>query len=131
LIGDHIRLGLLFSWTITRWPMEMQKVAPLLELFRVIAVTGPGAGWLAQLPPVVGVASGPPGVIDTLAVGPGVARLELWPLGLGLGGPAPACGLAAFEAHPAAVSSAAASTVTRSTGLVGMPHLLPSCGRGG
>jgi hypothetical protein len=78
-----------------------------------------------QFPPGVLEASGPPGVTVTLAVGPGLAGLGLWLAGLGLAGLVPACGVAAFEPHPAAVSSAAASTVARSTGLVGMPYLLP------
>ena len=66
-----------------------------------------------------------------VAAGPGLAALELWLAGLGLAGLVPTCGVAALEAHPAAVSSAAASTVAQSTGLVAMPYLLPRCGRGG
>jgi hypothetical protein len=116
---------LLSSWTSTRWPIETQNVAPLLELCRVIVPPGPGTEWLAQLPPGVREASGPPGVMVGVAVGPGLAALGLWLAGLGLAGLVPACGVAALEAQPTAVSSAAASTAARSTGLVGMPYLLP------
>jgi hypothetical protein len=93
--GDHIRLGLLSSWTSTRWPIETQNVPPLLELCRVIVAPSRGIGWLAQLPPGDGGIIGPPGVTVALGAGPGAAGLEprgagLGLAALGLAGPAPA-----------------------------------------
>jgi hypothetical protein len=132
-IGDHLRLGLLSSWTSTRWPIETQNLPPLLELCRVIVAPSRGIGWLAHLPPGEGETSGPPGVIVAVGDGPGAAGLEPWPAGLGLAGlglagPGPAWEVAACEPQPAAVSSMAASVTARITGLVSMAYLLPGCG---